>query len=56
MRWKLADFAFGVGFGEFLLVIEESGRKTAFGVFVHFACADLELDDLLVGRDDGRVN
>lgn len=50
---KGADAAFGVGRGEFLLVVKEGGGETAFGVIVHFVGADLELDDLAVGGDNG---
>ena len=51
--WReFANFAFGVGGGEFLLVIEECSGKTALGVVVHFLGADLELNNLAIWRDD----
>ena len=52
---EVFDFACFVVFGEFLFVVVEAGGETAFGVFVHFASADLELDDFFVFGDDGGV-
>ena len=52
---EVLDAAFFVAFGEFLFVVVEAGGKTAFGVFMHFFGADLELDNLFVGGDDGGV-
>ena len=43
---EVLDAAFLVVFGDFLFVVVEGGGETAFGVFVHGAGADLELDDL----------
>ena len=48
---EVFDFALFVVFGEFLLVVIEAGGETAFSVFVHFASADLELDDFFVFRN-----
>ena len=52
---EMLDFALFIVFGELLLVVVETGGETAFGVFVHFASANLELDDFLFGGDDGCV-
>ena len=52
--WReLADFAFGVGGSELLLVVKEGGSKTALGIIVHFLRANLKLDNLSVWRNDG---
>jgi len=52
---EFTDAAFSVSAREFLLVIEEGGRKTAFGVVVHFLGTNLELDNLFVWSNYGRV-
>lgn len=52
---ELTDATLGIGGGEFLFVVVEAGGETAFGVVVHFAGADLEFDNLLVGGDNGGV-
>ncbi len=50
---EVFNFTLFVVFGELLFVVIEAGGETAFGVFVHFASADLELDDFLFRGDDG---
>ena len=52
---KLVDAAFGVGGSKFLFIIEEGGGETTLGVIVHFAGANLELDNLLIVSDDGSM-
>ena len=52
MWGELADFTFGVGGGELLLVIEEGGSKTALGIIVHFLGANLKFDNLTIWRND----
>ena len=50
---KLIDATLGIGGSKFLFVIEEGGGKTAFGVIVHFAGANLEFDNLFVIGNNG---
>ena len=38
-----------------MFVVVEAGGETTFGIFVHFASADLEFDNFFVFCDDGRV-
>ena len=52
---EMLDFALFVVFGELLFVIVEAGGETAFGVIVHFAGANLELDDFFALGDDGSM-
>ena len=52
---EVLDFSFFVVFGQFLFVVVKACGETAFGVIVHFARADLELDDFFVFCDDGSV-
>jgi len=52
---EVFDFALFVVFSELLFVVVEAGGKTAFGVFVHLAGANLEFDDALLWGDDGSV-
>lgn len=53
--WEMLDLSFFIVFGQFLLVIIETCGETTFGVFVHFASADLEFDNFFVRSDDGCV-
>ena len=52
---EVLDFAFFIILREFLFVVIERGGETVFGEIVHLASADLELDNLFVGGDDGGV-
>ena len=52
---EMLDFTFFVVFCELLFVVIEACGETAFGIFVHLASADLELDNFLVFSDDGGV-
>ena len=53
--WEMLDFPLFVVFCEFLFIVIKTGGKTAFGVFVHLLCADLEFDNFFVFGDDGGV-
>ena len=52
---QMLDLTFFVTFGKFLLVVIEAGGETAFGIFVHFASANLEFDDFFVLGNDSSM-